>query len=170
MYITKWLKFCSDNSIDPDSANIESGIEFLTYLFKSNLGYSAINTARSALSTMTMDVNNVPFSQHVLVKRLIKGIFKLRPALPRYSKTWNIQTVLHYLSAMDSSCTMSLKLLTLRLTILLCLLAGQRCQTIYALDTDFIDAAHNKHSSVIDKVLKTTRPGVHIKPLEILGI
>ena len=107
MYITKWLKFCSHNSIDPDSADIESGIEFLTYLFKLNLGYSVINTARSALSTMIMDVNNVPFHQHVLVKRLMKGIFKLRPALPKYSKTWNIQTALDYLSAMGSSCTIS---------------------------------------------------------------
>ena len=83
MYITKWLKFCSGNSIDPDSANTESGIGFLTHLFKSNLGYSAISTARSALSTMIMDVNNVPFGQHVLVKHLMKGIFELRPALPR---------------------------------------------------------------------------------------
>ena len=99
MYINEWLKFCSYNSIDPDSADIESGIEFITYLFKSNLGYSAIKTARSALSTMVMDVNNVPFGQHVLVKRLMKSIFQLRPALPKYSKTWNNQTVLDYLNA-----------------------------------------------------------------------
>ena len=85
VYTTKWLKFCSDNSIDPDSANIESGIEFLTHLFKSNLGHSAINTARSA--TMIIDLNYVPFGWHVLVKRLMKGIFELRPALPKYSKT-----------------------------------------------------------------------------------
>ena len=162
VYITQWLKFCSDNSIDPDSANIESGTEFLTYLFKSNLGYSAINTARSELSTMIMDVNNVPFGQHVLVKRVMKGIFELRPALPKYSKTWNIQTVLDYL--MGSSCTISLKLLSLRLTMLLCLLTAQCCQTIYALSTDF--AARTKHIFVIDKVLKTTRLGVHIKLLE----
>ena len=67
---------------------------------------------------------------------------------------------------MGSPCTISLKLLTLRLTMLLCLLAGQRRQTIYPLDTDFMDAAHNKYIFVIDKVLKTARPGVHIKPLE----
>ena len=67
VYITKWLKFCSENSIDLDSADIESGIAFLTYLFKSNLGYSSSNTAKSALSTVIMDVNNVLFGQHAPV-------------------------------------------------------------------------------------------------------
>ena len=84
-------------------------------MFKSNLGYSAINTARSALSTMITDVNNAPFGQHVLVKRFMNGFYELRPALLKHSKTGNIQTVLEYLSTMGSSSTISLKLLTLRL-------------------------------------------------------
>ena len=44
------------------------------------------------------------------------------------------------------------------------MLAGQYCQTIYASGIDIIDAAHKYF--VIEKILKTTRPGVHIKPLE----
>ena len=48
-YLKKWLYFCSERQISNTYPSISEIVNFLTYLFDSGLGYSAINTARSAL-------------------------------------------------------------------------------------------------------------------------
>ena len=62
---------------------IQNGIDFLVSLYKSGLGYSAINTARSALSSLLVLEDEVKFGEHPLVARCMKGIFNLKPALPK---------------------------------------------------------------------------------------
>ena len=49
---------------------------------------------------------------------------------------------------------------------MLCLLAGQRCQTVHSLGTDYMDLSESKCIFVINHILKNTKPGTHIKPLE----
>ena len=49
---------------------------------------------------------------------------------------------------------------------LLCLPAGQRCQTVHALGIDYIDLSESKCIFVINHILKNTKPGTHIKSLE----
>jgi hypothetical protein len=48
-YIKRWQLYCSERQIDPISAPIEAGVNFLADLYNSGVGYSAVNTARSAL-------------------------------------------------------------------------------------------------------------------------
>ena len=84
-FLAKWERFCGNNKISPSQATVEDGIEFLTSLFNSGLGYSAINTARSALSAVMKIIDNVSFGEHPLVCWFIKGIFQLKPALPKYT-------------------------------------------------------------------------------------
>ena len=50
VYLEKWLGFCADGTHDPISSSVEVVLDFLTSLFDDGLGYSAINTTRSALS------------------------------------------------------------------------------------------------------------------------
>ena len=61
------------------SPDIEVVIDFLSQLFEKVLGYSCINSARSALSTF-ININNNPVGQHPLVVRLMKGILTSDPA------------------------------------------------------------------------------------------
>ena len=49
----------------------------------------------------------------------MKGIYELRPSLPRYSATWDLSTVLNYFRKGASISVLSLKELTLKLTFLL---------------------------------------------------
>ena len=49
-YIKRWGLYCSERQIDPISAPIESGFNFLADLYQTGIGYSALHTARSALS------------------------------------------------------------------------------------------------------------------------
>jgi hypothetical protein len=72
---------------------IDSLINKMSDLFKSGLGYSSINTARCALSSYFSLDNSVNISSNVLVKRFMKGVYTLRPALPRYNVTWDVNVV-----------------------------------------------------------------------------
>jgi len=85
-FITKWEQYCSQRKINPFSATIEHGINFLAELYQIGIGYSALNTARCALSTVCFTSEHYTFRQHPLVCHFIKGIFECRPSLPRCTK------------------------------------------------------------------------------------
>ena len=109
VYIQKWKSYCCERNIDPVTTSITNGVNFLASLFyEQNLGYSAINTARSALSTVFPLQNNCTFGQNHIVKRLLRGVFNQRPALPKYSCTWDVNIVLNYIKGMSSNDMLSL--------------------------------------------------------------
>lgn len=51
---------------------------------------------------------------------------------------------------------------------LLCLLTGQRCQTLTKLDITLMQILQGKIVFTIGEKLKTTRPGKHLEPIELL--
>ncbi len=104
---------------------MENAIEFLVKLYHTGIGYSATNTARSALSTILTLDNNTKLGEHPLVTRYMKGIFEHRPALPKYPDIWDVNVVLNYLKTFDQNELLPLKELTLKLTMLLCLTTGR---------------------------------------------
>ncbi|XP_032237067.2 uncharacterized protein LOC116617948 [Nematostella vectensis] len=71
VYLQRWLAFCKDNAISLERATVQDGLTFLTRLYHEGLGYSAINTARSALSTV-ITTSNGTFGEHPLVTRFLK--------------------------------------------------------------------------------------------------
>ena len=111
-YLSRWESFCKEQGIHHTTATVEIGIDFLASIFQPGLGYSAINTARSALSSVihTSDHNN--FGTHPLVVRLLKGGFQLKPSLPKYSHVWDVGTVLNYLDSLGPASELDLKMLT----------------------------------------------------------
>ena len=82
-YLQKWKHHCTARGIDPFHPSVEAGINFLAVLFDSNIGCSAINTARSALSSIVMLPDDSQFGTHPLVCRFVKGVFELKPSLPK---------------------------------------------------------------------------------------
>ena len=143
-------------------------VEFLTVLFEAGLGYSSLNTARSALSTYVV-CEGQPVGSHPLVKRFMKGVFQLRPALPRYDVTWDTSIVLSYLRTLSPVKKLSLKLLTFKLVMLLALLTGQRCQTLHALNIEDMTVTDNHVKLRIKTLLKQSKPGKHLPELCIKG-
>ncbi|VDI55641.1 Hypothetical predicted protein [Mytilus galloprovincialis] len=72
-------------------------LEFFTTLFKEgNLGYSSLNLARGALSSLGLTIDSIPVGRHAMVIRYMKGIFNLRPPRPRYESTWDVSKVLQF--------------------------------------------------------------------------
>ena len=51
-YLSRWERYCEENQLSKINPGLNGAIEFLTFLFESGLGYSALNTARSALSAI----------------------------------------------------------------------------------------------------------------------
>lgn len=101
-YWNKWQCFACEQSVDPFKPTVNKVLDFLQQLYAQGLGYSGINTARSALSSIITTEGNVTIGKHPLVQRLVKGVFQCRPSLPRYQNTWDTNVVLHYLKTLPS--------------------------------------------------------------------
>lgn len=81
-YLKEWVLFCNSAGCDPLSAPLYVGINYLADL-AGRVGYSAVNTARSALSSVITLRDGSSFGKHPMVKRLLKGVLEDKPSLPR---------------------------------------------------------------------------------------
>ena len=95
--------------------NVNNVLAFLTKLYNDGLIYSALNTARCALASFLQLNNTVNIGSHNLVRRFFKGVFTLRPALPKYNVTWNVDIVLTYLKGQEPLESLSLLQLSRKL-------------------------------------------------------
>ena len=135
-------------------------MDFLSELYDKGLTYSAINCARSALSSyVSLDDGSV-VGQNPLVCRLLKGVFQSRPPKPKYTEVWDVQVVLTYLATLHPVESLTLKQLTLKLVMLLLLVSGQRGQTIHLLHINHMFVGDDKYTFVIPNHLKQSKPGV----------
>ena len=164
-YIKKWENFCNNRNINPLIGSPAEVVNFLSEIFhNSGIGYSAMGTARSALSTF-LSSDGRPIGEHPLVCRFLRGVFNLRPALPRYQVTWDVGAVFKILRKMHPPSSLSLKDLTCKLVTLLALLAGQRHQTLRLLDISNLSFTQEGMKIRITDLLKQSRPGHHLEEL-----
>ena len=140
---------------------------FLADLFEKGASYSAVNTARSALSSYLTLCEDKTVGSHPVVCRLVKGVFEKRPSLPKYQETWEVDDVLSYLDSLPDIDHLSLKDLTLKTCMLLALLTGQRGQALHSLKREDIKIQHNKCVIVFSEKQKHSKPGVHLEPAHI---
>jgi hypothetical protein len=73
------------------------------------------------LSLQEAHVDNVPVGQHLLVNRFFKGLANLKPSLPRYSVTWDVDKVFSFLESLWKLEDLSLKMLACRTVVLVAL-------------------------------------------------
>lgn len=158
-YIREWTAYCSERNFDPSNPTLGQALDFLTELVNKGLGYSALNTARSALSCVITPINSVPFGSQPLVIRFMKGVYDMRPSLPRYSVTWDVKTVLQFLATKHPASSLSLKDLTLKLVMLASLLSGQRGQSIQYLDLSYMTETTSSFTFTIANVVKQSKAG-----------
>ena len=100
-YLKEYARYITRKNIPLQVAlsDVRVGIEFLTEVFNGrDVGYSVMNNARSALSTIMETTNGITFGKDSLVKRLLKGMFRRNPSLPRYTVTYDAAIVLRHLS------------------------------------------------------------------------
>jgi hypothetical protein len=110
----------------------------LTDLFKSGLSYSSLNTARGALSSLGIKIEDYAIGKHPLVIRFLRGVYNLRPSLPRYSHTWDVEKVLSVLRKLPPVKHLSLKDLTMKLCMLIALTNAARIQSLHLLSVNSV--------------------------------
>ena len=71
VYIQRWSNFCAQRKINHNQPTVEQALESFTRLYEQGLTYSAINTARSALSSYIVLEDGTSLGQHRLVSRLL---------------------------------------------------------------------------------------------------
>lgn len=158
-YISRWLQFCSRQKIDSLSASVKDVIHFLTAQFEAGLGYSSLNTARGALSSLGLKLEQFSAGSHPLVVRFMKGVYNLRPMRSRYSQTWSVDLVLNYLKKLSPVRKLSLKELSLKLVMLIALTNAARVQTIHLLSVNSLSKESSAYVFHLKQVLKQSRPG-----------
>ena len=158
-YINKWLDFCHQRQTNPYKPGLSVALQFLQTLYDNELSYSAINTARSALSTIiTIDGPNT-FGTHPVVSRYLKGVFLNRKPAPKYTSAWDVNKELRYLKTLNPNDHISLMELTLKLVMLLSLVKAQRGQSIQMLDVSGMTPTESSCTFILLEHIKTSRPG-----------
>ena len=126
-----------------------------------------VNTASSASSLILEPQHDITFGKHPLVQRFIKGIFRLRPSLSRYTCRYDATVALRYSRNIAPLQEIFLKDMSLKLAMLLCLLTSYRDQVLPSLGVTSIHLKEEEYVFFIKDTMKTTRPGGHIAPIEL---
>lgn len=100
----------------------------------------------------------------------MKGVYELRPVLSKHQEIWDVKTVLEFLQTLHPVEGLTLKNMTLKLTMLLALTSAQRCQTLQASSLDNMRLANDECTFYFTKLLKTFRPGKHQSPLVLKAL
>lgn len=151
----RWENFCNHHGSDIFNSNLQSILKFLTALYKDGVGYSGINTARSALSLIIAPIDGVDVGKHPLVIRLLKAVSKLRPPKPRYDNVWDVNLVLDMFTSWPLNSELPIFRLTIKLVALLALVTGQRVQTLSLININNIIRSSNVQI-LIPEIIKTS--------------
>ena len=130
-------------------------LEFLAKLFNDEeASYSSVNTARSALSSFLWNESGLTIGKFNSVRRFMKGVYELRPPMPRYSFVWDVNIVLNFLKIFVPVRELPLCQLTFKLVMLLAITSAQRVQSLQLLNVDNIFVNGDIIYCVIDGLLK----------------
>ena len=165
VHLKKWKQFCSERNIDSHDISVNNVLKFLTLLYESGLGYSSINTARSALSSLDCG-STCPVGNHPLICRFMRGVYISRPTQSRYTVVWDVKVVLDYFRQWKDNKELSLKELSFKTTTLVALVSAQRVQSLHKLDLDCMTQENDRITFKFD-LLKQSRPSVKSPIMEL---
>ncbi|XP_068898318.1 integrase/recombinase xerD homolog [Tenebrio molitor] len=159
-----WWAFCSTNHIDPFRAEPNQAIKFLQEQLdlKPNTGYGTLNQHRSALALI---LDNLSCSG--IVKRFMRGVFKMKPLTTKYRHIWDPKTVLNYIESLGPNSSLSLRQLTMKTVTLLALISGHRLQTLSLIRLENINQSPQGFEIWITDHIKTSRVGGEQPTLQV---
>nr|CAH7747729.1 unnamed protein product [Callosobruchus chinensis] len=159
----KYWDFCKQKQhADPLTYNLAIYLEFLSHTFEKNISYAVINSYRSALNLIFS-----PTEQDLkCINRFLKGVAKIRPPKPKYSFTWNPDSVLLFLKTWYPLNSLSLEQLTYKLVFLMAISSASRIQTLTKIKLSDISKTEGKIEIRISEKIKTSAPN-KIQPLLI---
>ena len=130
-YLNRWDNYCIKNKIDDTEITATNVVNFLSELFDTNVSYSVIKCAKSALSQKISLPPYVNVGDHPTIRKFMTGVFNLRPPRQKVSFVWDVKQLFDYFKLLDHNDKLTDKDLTHKLVLLLLLLGGQRVNTIF---------------------------------------
>lgn len=153
--IKSWIQYCTKNNVNILLTSAPTVLNFLTDIFDKGAKYGTINSYKSALSLLL----GSKILNDEIVKRFMKGVFKLRPIKPRYNLTWDPSTVLNYLAQKWPNEDLNLETLTKKTVTLLALVTAHRMQTLSFIKISNISIRNSRQIIIkIPDLIKTSRP------------
>lgn len=126
----RWARWFGERNRNPFSDPISDVANFLAELFEQGYQYCSLNAYCSSISSAHEKVDGQPVGQHPTIVRALKGAYNKRPSLPRYSTTWEVSKVTSYIVALGDNDSLSLKILSLKLVMLLALTRPSRSNNL----------------------------------------
>lgn len=158
--LRKWSLYCLGKDVNPCKTGISSVINFLTEKYNSGIGYSSLNTLRSAISLVLPTVEGFVVGAHPLITRFMKSVGRTRPPMRRYDVVWDAGSVIDLFKKWEFNQKLNVIELTYKVVGLLALLSGQRVQTIANIKLKDIHFDQNGNVNIpISNNIKTSGPG-----------
>lgn len=161
--LKRWHSYTQEKSLNFYEASIPSLLTFFTQLYYSGVKYGSLNTYRSALA-MLLGPNMLKDNR---IKRFLKGVFRLKPPLPKYDVTWDTGPVLDTLATWFPNQELSLEQLSKKCATLLALTTAHRVQTLSKINIQNIVKTDTQISIKIPDIIKTSRVGYNQPTLHL---
>lgn len=152
-------RWCNQQQTDPLSASIPLIADFLTSQYNEGKQYSTLNAYRSTISSIHPEIDGGPIGQHRDIKRLMEGMFNERPPQPKYTETWDVQTVLSHIKTLGPNATMHIRDLAQKLAALIAITAASRASGIQNLSTKHMTDGGNTITFKLSRPTKVTKQG-----------
>ena len=139
--------------------------KFFVHLYDTGLSASTLKFARSSIYFFLCESHSVITDSHI-VSRLFKSFEKMRPTVPRYVVTWDVNKVLCMLKSWYPYSGMTMKQLTLKTCMLIALSSSDRAQTLQLMRHDqCVISARGVEFPILSK-MKTTR---HLRKARVVS-
>ena len=125
-----WNSRCVEHHCDPISPPLPADLNFLCSQFLAGHAYRSLNVYRSALSAILPQLDAQKVGSHQPLSQFLRGVFHLRPPLPRYTETWDVSKAICFLKSLGSNSVLSTKMLTQKLAMFLSLTVPSRCSEL----------------------------------------
>ena len=106
---------------DPIRGPVTDVANFLAQLFEEGYQYRSLNAYRSAIGSVHEKIDGVEVGKHPLIAHILKGVFNKRSPRPKYNSVWDVNQVLAWFKSIGPAEFLSLRDLTIKITMLLAL-------------------------------------------------
>ena len=122
--------------VDPFLCSPATVVQYLRMLYEKGSAYRTVNFHRSAISKLHAGFGNLPAGEHPLVAQAVKAVFRLRPPLPRYKSTFDVELVLNHVKNLPENSALSLKQLSQKTLFLTSFSTFSRVSSLSRLEPD----------------------------------
>lgn len=160
--LNQWISFCTISQVDvyPEKTSV---MKYLVHKYDGGASYNSLNAIRAALSLISME----KIGDDREISRLLRGFYKNRPPIPKYTETWDVDVVLEYLAKIYPLEDLDIDRLTKKVVTLMILGTGQRAQTMSKVRLDCIKQGENGFRIHIIDCIKTSGPKREQPVLEV---